>query len=305
VTPERARPLVHVGYHKTGTTWLQTGLFADETAGFARPWDSKAIRDALVLVDPFDFDVRDARRAFEPGLADAGRDGLVAVVSDERLSGSPHAGGFDAALVAERIASVFPEGRVLMVIREQVAAIHSVYKQYLRDGGGARLDAYLHPRRTAEIPQFRFEHFAYDRPIRRYRELLGPERFRALPFELLARDERSFVDAILELAGLPTGSDYRPGGRYPALGSATLALKRWANLLLVRTSLSPAAPLYVMDHEHRFERIDRLVPRSLSRRRGRRERTRIAEAVGDRYAESNRRTAELAGHDLAEWGYRT
>jgi len=67
--------------------------------------------------------------------------------------------------------------------------------------------------------------------------------------------------------------------------------------------LSPAAPLYVRDHERRFERLDRGVPRRLSARRDHCERGAIAEAVGDRYAESNRRTAELIGRDLASMGY--
>jgi len=297
-------PLVHVGYHKTGTTWLQTGLFADEAPGFVRPWDSKAIRGALVLADPFGFDAREARRSFAPGLGGAARRGLVPVVSDERLSGSPHAGGYDAALLAERLAAVFPEARVLLAFREQVELIHSIYKQYVRDGGVATLAGYLHPRNPAEIPQFRFGHFEYDRPIRRYRELFGDDRVLALPFELLAADERAFVDEILAFCGLQPGADYRPGVRYPALGAATLALKRWTNRLAVRNALSPAAPLYVKDHERRFERLDRLVPRGLSARRERRERAAVAEAVGDRYAESNRRTAELTGRDLAAMGYR-
>ena len=296
--------LVHVGFHKTGTTWLQTGLFADGAAGFVRPWRTQAIRDALVLGEPFDFNADRVRERFAPGLAEAAGQELVPVLSDERLSGSPHAGGHDAALVAERLAAVFPEARVLLVFREQVDAIHSIYRQYVRDGGVASLAAYLHPRRPAEIPQFRFGHFEYYRPIRRYRELLAAERVLALPFEQLVGDPRAFVDRILAFSGLPTGVPYRSGARYPALGAATLALKRWANRWLVRTALSPAAPFYVKDHERRFERIDRYVPRRLSERLDRSGRRTIAEAVGGRYAESNRQTAELTGFDLAALGYR-
>jgi len=297
-------PLIHVGYHKTGTTWLQTGLFVDGASGFGRPWDTKAIRDTFVLADPFDFDPLQARATFESILSADSEPHLVPVLSDERLSGSPHAGGFDAATIASRLSAVFPEARVLLVFREQVDVIHSIYKQYVRDGGVARLSAYLRPRNPAEIPQFRFAHFEYHRPIQRYRELFGEDRVLALPFETLVRSEREFVGEIVAFCGLPSVRAHRRGERYPSLGSTTLAIKRWINAFLVRNSLSPAAPFYVKDHQRRFENLDRFVPRYLSRRRDRRERSLITEAVVDRYVESNRQTARLTGRDLAALGYR-
>jgi len=300
----RQPPLIHVGYHKTGTTWLQTGLFADRAAGFNRPWDTKAIRNVFVLTDPFDFHPLRARKALETILPADFEPELVPVLSDERLSGSPHAGGFDAATIASRLAEVFPEARVLLIFREQADVIHSIYKQYVRDGGVARLSAYLRPRNPAEIPQFRFGHFEYHRPIQRYRELLGKDRVLALPFETLVRSEGEFVAEIVAFCGLPLVRAHRRGERYPSLGSTTLAIKRWINALLVRNSLSPAAPFYVKDHQRRFEDLDRYVPRYLSRRREARERSMIVEAVGDRYLESNRQTGRLAGRDLAALGYR-
>ena len=32
-------PLIHIGYHKTGTSWLQKHVFLNEEAGFSTPFD--------------------------------------------------------------------------------------------------------------------------------------------------------------------------------------------------------------------------------------------------------------------------
>jgi hypothetical protein len=48
--------LIHIGYHKTGSTWLQTRLFV--TAPLARPWSGREVVDDFVLVNAFAFDAR-------------------------------------------------------------------------------------------------------------------------------------------------------------------------------------------------------------------------------------------------------
>lgn len=303
---EAPAPLLHIGYHKTGTTWLQSGLFADRDAGFTRPWRAGSIRAALVRPTVFEFEPSRAAAAFAPGLQEAAAAGLVPVVSDERLSGSPHAGGYDSAEIARRLRRTFPGARVLIVIREQQQAILSTYRQYVRDGGIAALAGWLHPRNPDELPQVAWSHWEYDHLIGLYRQLFGADNILVLPFETLAGDAAGFSERIVRFAGArrlsPVGAP--PEGRENrALGALTTVIKRHANRWLVRNSLSPAAPLYVKDHERRFERLDQLLPRRLSAPLERRWRRRVDAAVGERYAESNRRTAAMTGLDLAALGY--
>lgn len=301
--PEAAPVLLHVGYHKTGTTFLQTGLFRDPATGFSAPWTSAEIRRTLVAPTDFEFDPTRACEAFAPGLERAAPQGRVAVVSDERLSGSPHAGGYDTATLARRLAATFPRARVLVGIREQRQTVLSLWKQYVRDGGGASLRGYLQPRRPYEVPQFRFSHLEYHHSVSLYQELFGPDRVLVLPFEELASNPSGSHDRIAAFAGLPPIKSGPMGERYPSLGALTLSLKRPFNRVFVRTSLSPAAPLYLKDHERRFERLDRWLPRAPSRLLERRLRAYVATVVGERYAESNRVTATLAGLDLTALGY--
>ena len=83
------RPLIHVGLHKTGTTWLQRhGLTGANVVRRARPQ-----RDGVAPVQPRPgrFDAARARLAEE--AAPAEERGLRLCLARERLSGNPHVGG--------------------------------------------------------------------------------------------------------------------------------------------------------------------------------------------------------------------
>ena len=109
------RPLLHIGYHKTGSTFLQRRVFPEP--GFSLVARAKALRPTFVEGDPFGFDARVAREAFRLGIERAQQEGLVPVLSAERLSGNPHSGGYDSKQIAERLAATFPEARVLAILR--------------------------------------------------------------------------------------------------------------------------------------------------------------------------------------------
>jgi len=297
-----SRILIHVGYHKTGTTWLQTGFFRDEKIGFLKPWESGIIRQQIVSPSEFEFDASRARTVLLEQSQKKDRD-YVLVMSDERLSGSPHSGGYDSALIANRLAASFPEARILIVIREQNSAIYSIYHQYVRDGGAASLKNYLTPRNTAEVPQFHFVHLEYHHLISLYYKLFGRSNVLVLPFEWLSKSPDDFLSRITSFAGLDSSSHGIEGLRYPSLGAATIELKRWANFLFVRNSLNPSGRFYVKDHERRFERLDRFIPHGIFKKLELNHMQFVSTIVGDRYRLSNEKTADLIEIDLSKLGY--
>ncbi|MGP1375882.1 MAG: hypothetical protein ACTS3T_23850, partial [Almyronema sp.] len=129
------KPLFHIGYHKTGTTWLQNCLFKNnQTINFSFPFERNNIVSQLIMPNQFRF-TDDVKQYFSFGLSQAIEESKVPVISHERLSGNPYGVWLESQVFADRLYSISPEAKVLIVIREQTSAILSMYFQYVRNGG--------------------------------------------------------------------------------------------------------------------------------------------------------------------------
>ncbi|MFW5652455.1 MAG: sulfotransferase [Planctomycetota bacterium] len=304
--------LLHVGYHKTGTTWLQQTVFAehDGESPFMRPWKNMVI-DELVTPHPLHFDADAVRERFHAGLVQARQAGKVPLISAERLSGNPHSGGYDAGDIAHRLAAVFPQARVLMVIREQTRAILSGYRQYVMVGGACSLPKYLTPPNAgrARVPWFRFEHFEYDRLLGVYQKFFGAENVLVLTHEELCRDPDVFVSRIINHVGIepPKNHHVDRTRRNASVSDFVLNLKRPVNRIFVRDGVNPGGLIDSQRFSRRLQRltriIDSFVPQGVRNSGDQRARNIVREAVGERYRQSNRRLAEMINRDLAAEGY--
>ena len=302
-----ARPLLHIGYHKSGTTWLQRHVFSNSEAGFTRIAGGNLLQSAFIQANPFSFRPEVARKKFEPGMERARERDLIPVISHERLSGSPYAGGYDGGILADRLAAVFPDARALVVIREQKAMILSIYKMYVRMGGAASFEQFLsRPPGLARMPSFRFDFLEYHRLVGYYSKLFGAENILVLPYELLRAEPTSFLQAICDFAGVEmTASSFRLENVSPS--SLILSLKRHINKLVIRDGLNPA-PLLDPNIKNRalsqmLGSVDEKLPAALRERYEIRWRRYAEEQVGDLYAKSNTLTAKLTGLNLGEFGY--
>ncbi len=306
--------LLHVGYHKTGSRWLRFLFFGNAATGFG--WVDKAGEEhpvrRLVRARPLEFDAAQSRAEFEPMLQRIREEGLFPVVSFERFSGNPFSGGYDSKEIADRLVQVFPEARVLVVVREQRSMIVSTYKQYVREGGALPPTKFMRPpaSRSLRVPWFDLAHFEYHHLLGYYRRLFGPDAVLALTYEHFVRDPRSFVEQIASFAGKPLDAETLDSLPYerrtnPGPPATAIALRRRLNVLGVRSDLNPAPPLASPAFWRLGKRIDRhaLAPRRAVEHEEEKLRRAVAETVGDRYVESNRRTAELTGIDLGAYGW--
>jgi hypothetical protein len=307
-------PLLHIGFHKTGTSWLQRHAFRSEALGFRSAGSEERIKERVVAPHDLDFDADACRASFAGRIGKARAAGLVPVISAERLCGDMSHGGYDSARLASRLASVWPDGRVLIVIREQREMVFSSYGQYVKMGGLLDLQAYLRPP-PAQSPHprpFVLTHLEYDRLIAHYHQLFGDANVLVLPYELFRDEPRDFVRRLTSFAGArpaPEAIESLPFDRVVNVGEPAVALSiaRRANLLL-RNRLNPWAPVDAKRGVGRslsngITGVARTLPRALDGRVERRMRAAIAEAVGDGYRASNARTSVLIGIDLAQYGY--
>ena len=143
--------LLHIGYHKTGSRWLRFLFFGNPQTGFG--WVDKTGPEhpvrRLVGARPLEFDAEQSRAEFEPLVQKLVDEGLSPVVSFERFSGNPFSGGYDSKEIADRLAQVFPDARVLVVVREQRSMIVSTL-QAVRARGRSAVGAEVHVPPTSQ-----------------------------------------------------------------------------------------------------------------------------------------------------------
>jgi hypothetical protein len=297
--------LIHIGYPKTATTWLQARVFPLDIEGWFRPIGTRrSILATFVTVDGFRFDPRSARASFDDQISASVSSRRTPVISLERLAGIAPSGGYDAQSIADRLARTFPNARVLIVIREQEQMLRSTWQQYVREGGACSLRRFLDPPRDDNIPLFRFEQFEYDALINYYYGLFTPDRVCVLALEQLARSPQAFLTSLTEFAGVDATPQIDYSTAYAGLSGVSLAILRRLNYVIGRNDVNPAAPF----RGHRrignvLTRLDRAIPKSLSGLPTKRATSRVRQMIGDRYRRSNIATAELTGLDLETFGY--
>lgn len=269
----------------------------------------------IVRIRPLEFDASAVRVTFEPALHRIRDRGLLPVVSNERLSGHPSSGGYDSKEIADRLAAVFPEGKVLIVIREQRSIILSIYKQYVLAGGPSPFEQFVNaPADPAHrVPGFDFRFYEYHHLIRHYLDRFGSDAVGVLAYEAFVQDPTTFVRAIGDFAGRSIGDGLLAslpfGSRLKATPCASvIAVTRWSNRLARRTQYNPSPFIdspWLSGRLRAFarRRVKRIVPRRIADQTESGLRRAVTEAVGDRYSESNRITAEITGLDLGGYGW--
>ena len=297
--------LVHVGYFKTGSTWLQREVFDNDALGLRVTIPMREILDDLVIGNPF---------AFEPGrirqkYLSFASTGPGLVLSHERLSGAPISGGVDANEILNRLHAVLPDARILIVIRRQPDVILSSYAQYVRSGGAASLKAFmsLSDRHLGEVPVYNTRFHAYHWLVRAYLERFGEGQVLVLPFELMRENQEKFVNRILSFAGLPNKSFEFRESQNESIGFLSLSVQRRLNLLFSRNSTNIAAPFYFRGANRIIAGCTRglstVTPQNFDRAAKIRSQRYIKEAVDGLYAASNREVMQLTGLDLGAYGY--
>lgn len=183
------QPIVHIGYHKTATTWFQTSVYP--TSPSHRWIPRRQVWRALLDPPGTRFDPVEAH-----DLLYEADDGRPVAICEENLSGYIHNGGlhgFLAPAVAKRIKAVLPDAKIVIFVRSQAQMIAACYAQYVRGGGTHGLDRYLFPERyhrgaqgkRFKIPRFSFDHFEYDRLVSIYDAHFGRENVHVYAYETM------------------------------------------------------------------------------------------------------------------------
>jgi hypothetical protein len=314
--------LVHVGYKKCGSTWLQRNLFNRTDRGFfpiapnQKKDDtqrSKYLGDYFVfdangyLLDPFSNRTDEVKKLVEELLSGVGN--KIPVTSCERLCGQAHAAGFDAAIIAERIADALPDAKILIIVREQISVAVSLYFQYLKAGGHRHYRHYFAPPTDRVRPGFAPSYFEYHKLISHYQSVFGSQNVLCLPLEQLLLEPGVFVEKLRNFTGADIPNDLPFDKREKAGSNRAVEIKtRYLNLLKRPHSLNGFALDTPKSSEHAVafirDKISKLVPEGYEQKMIAKIRSDVAELLGDHYRDSNRKTEQLIGLPLREkFGY--
>lgn len=191
------RPLIHPGFHKTGTSWLQANLFANSAH-----FDSFFTHEQadLLFCRPHDleFDAEATRAACRARLVQVS--GRIPVLSSEILSGLIFTGSTISAAVAKRLRSSFDDAKILFTVRAQVPMVRSIYSQYIKRGGRLSLEEFLDYKPEYGYSWFNRDVVRFDRLVAFYADLFGADNVLVLPQELLARDQDAFCNLVIRYA---------------------------------------------------------------------------------------------------------
>ncbi|MEM7237674.1 MAG: hypothetical protein AAF501_07625 [Pseudomonadota bacterium] len=300
------QPLIHLGYQKTASTFLQREVFSNARV-FHAPWGAQSALaiEHFHLCHPARFDPAIIRASVDTP------DGLVPVISHEDLLGYPVHGRYYAQATVRRIAETFPDARILICIREQNSMLFSNYLQYIRQGGTKTLTDMLgaNSGRPGFRPMFRLDHFEYDLTHALLSEHFAEDRILVLPLETLRADLAGFMQRLGAFVGSDL-SDVAPHKTVNAhRGAPAVLLERFLNRFTPDPASLPERyaeyPLGIRLRNRVVRWTDRLIRLpSVDRRIFQRLEAEIDAHVGPYFAQSNARMAAITGLPLSDYGYR-
>lgn len=178
--------VIHVGYSKTATRWLQASFFPKVTSH--KFFGDKYAKKYFVEVDVLDFDPIDVRRHLEM------EQGII-FSSEFFLTNSNYyhwAYGAKFIVNAHKIHSVFPDAKIVVFIRRQQSMLCSAYTQYVKGGGTYSFKKY-YSLNTHCGNGLMVNYLQYDRIIAYYDSLFGVDNVYVYMFEEFKEDPKKFI----------------------------------------------------------------------------------------------------------------
>lgn len=218
---EPKRIILHVGLHKTGTTFLQDRVFPElpgvrfvHPLHYAQASDGPIERFMLELFfrNAAHIDVDHHRKAIAAWLARV--EEPTVLISSEAIVGWPIENHSNFRVNADLLAELFPSAQVVFVVRRQDRWVESAYSQVLKAGFSTSIERYLNFR------EGRFQRYnvgLYHGPNvdardldwgpfdAHYRRRFGERAVCTLPFELFTRDSDAFLRHIYAFMAVEGG----------------------------------------------------------------------------------------------------
>jgi hypothetical protein len=309
VTKEANPFLIHIGYHKSATTWLQKNLFSNADCGFVSPWGAQAgiAVQEFICGNPFSFSAEKTRIKFQHGLKTATDLGLIPVLSNEALCGLEHPRTRYEKETADKLFKTFPDAKVMISIRNQKSSITSHYRQYISKGNSKTISEYIcsNSKPQGFYPECQLDRFEYDLLVSYYIKLFGESNVLVILQEELLTHPQLVCDQISNFLGIkaftaPSVDKARVGNK-----GLVLEFRRFWN------SYNIGVPDWSKPNQSisyrlisKLERIiEKLTPKFIDDHIEKEISTVVNSVCADRFESSNKALKKIIDKDIKTFGY--
>lgn len=205
MTKKSKNIIIHIGFPKTATTWLQKNFFPKvQNYEYFLPRVSNV---EIIGVDPMD-------PLYNPGKWKQ-KDNII--ISNENFLGVGRISGFIRIGLANRLKEIFPEAHIVLFIRNQIDLIGSEYSWSIKNAGCTfspeKFIRFKNPHWHNTFFAYKPHHLMFDRVINLYKELFGDDHVHVFLYEDLKENPKEFINRFSEKMGFkvnPGSIDFNP-----------------------------------------------------------------------------------------------
>lgn len=195
---------VHVGLHKTGTTWLQDLVFPSHPQLNVFTPNHGPSRELIIRhfwASEDEYNRNEAESQFRSLILANQKEDCIMGISDELLTG-PFYDDSLTQIIADRILGVFGRTKIILTLRNPIRYINSSYTLYIIrcPGRGLNLRDYVTIRKGFGSGFIRKLNYA--NLLETYFARFGRENVCVLPYELLVSSPREYLREIQLFLGI-------------------------------------------------------------------------------------------------------
>ena len=283
---------IHIGYHKTATTWFQTYGYPSIPSIFLlnhpKSHYYRAFMDYFVNPDDFSFDYKVFLDEFwlpQHKSHNNLNEFKVEGVCEENLSGHFWTGRNSDTLL-NRIETCFDTPRIIICIREQRSMFRSLYSNYVKNGGSLSAKQLL-----TDIPfegALLREKLCYHRMIKAAQDKFGKDSVYVYAYEEFCQNPKEITNKIFNFIGVPNEHQINLNTRVNrGRGMFGLYLDRFTNIIGMRGRYKRKAIDYIGYFDIKPPNLDSL----------------ITQDTYSLWQKSNESSALLTGINLSRYGY--
>ncbi len=293
--------IAHIGYHKTGTTYLQNNVYPYlQNISFIDYQKCDAIFRDLIYKPDTDYRLDNTMAMIAEYSEGQGQllfsyEGLVGPLFYKR--------GIGSKMIASRLKQLGFK-KIIITVRSQVGLLESAYVQYIQEGGVAKISDFYNP----ENHIFDWDYCNYFRLINHYIKLFGKENILVLLQEDLKSKPGESIESIISFLdnNIALIENRKQKRSNKSLSRISVQLLRYIN----HFTYSSHNPTHIISKristwKFRYLFQEFLDPLLLSRISGKKSLVpeNIYSLIQDYYKESNRELAQLTGLYLSGYKY--